>query len=74
LAYEYEFDGKSHLIVDGVEAEPVKTKGSRAYGELGVKLTPEKDASGLALDFNVKGAAGSKYRDVLFGVDVKYMF
>jgi len=74
LAYEYEFDGKSRLIVDGVEAEAVKTKGGRAYGELGVKLTPEKDAAGLALDFNVKGAAGSKYRDVLFGVDVKYMF
>jgi len=74
LAYEYEFDGKSRLIVDGVEAEAVKTKGGRAYGELGVKLTPEKDAAGLSLDFNVKGAAGSKYRDVLFGVDVKYMF
>ncbi len=74
LAYEYEFDGKSRLIVDGVEAEAVKTKGGRAYGELGVKLTPEKDAAGLALDFNVKWAAGSRYRDVLFGVDVKYMF
>ena len=74
LAYEYEFDGESRLFVDTVEAEAVKTKGGRAYGELGVKLTPEKDAAGLALDFNVKGAAGSKYRDVLFGIDVKYMF
>ena len=74
LAYEYEFDGESRLFVDGVEAEPVKTKGGRAYGELGVKLVPEKDAAGLSLDFNVKGVAGSKYRDVLFGVDVKYMF
>jgi len=74
LAYEYEFDGKSRLFVDGVEAEAAKTKGGRAFGELGVKLTPEKDAAGLALDLNVKGAAGSKYRDVLFGIDVKYMF
>ncbi len=60
--------------MDGVEAEAEKAKGGRAFGELGVKLTPEKDAAGLVLDLNVKGAAGSKYRDVLFGVDIKYMF
>ena len=74
LAGEYEFDGKGRVTADGAEVLPAKTKGMRGIGELGVKLTPEKDAAGLALDFNVKGAAGSKYRDVLFGVDVKYMF
>jgi len=74
LAYEYEFDGKSRLFVDGYESEASKIKGGRAFGELGVKLTPEKDAAGLSLDFNVKGAAGSDYRGVLFGIDAKYMF
>lgn len=73
LGAEYEFDGKSRLIVDGHEAEPSKTDGLRAYGELGIALKPEKGA-GLGFEFALKGLAGSGYRGAWLSADIKYTF
>ncbi|MBO5566348.1 MAG: autotransporter domain-containing protein, partial [Succinivibrio sp.] len=74
LGLEHEFDGKSKLRVDDrAWAEPSETKGSRAFGEIGVAVKPASN-TGLILDFSLKGLYGDKFRGAWASADVKYMF
>ena len=74
LGLEHEFDGKSKLKVDDKAwAEPSKTKGTRVFGEIGVAVKPAS-ATGLTLDFSLKGLYGDNFRGAWASADIKYMF
>ncbi|WP_164954392.1 autotransporter domain-containing protein [Succinivibrio dextrinosolvens] len=71
---EHEFDGKSKLKVDDKAwAKSSKTKGTRAFGEIGVAVKPASN-TGLILDFSVKGLYGDNFRGAWASADIKYMF
>ena len=74
LGLEHEFDGKSKLKVDDKAwAKSSKTKGTRAFGEIGVAVKPASTA-GLTLDFSLKGLYGDNFRGAWASADIKYMF
>ena len=74
LGLEHEFDGKSKLKVDDKAwAKSSKTKGTRAFGEIGVAVKPASN-TGLILDFSVKGLYGDNFRGAWASADIKYMF
>ncbi len=74
LGLEHEFDGKSKLKVDDKAwAKSSKTKGTRAFGEIGVAVKPASTA-GLILDFSLKGLYGDNFRGAWASADIKYMF
>ncbi len=71
---EHEFDGKSKLKVDDKAwAKSSKTKGTRAFGEIGVAVKPASN-TGLTLDFSLKGLYGDNFRGAWASADIKYMF
>ncbi len=71
---EHEFDGKSKLKVDDKAwAKSSKTKGTRAFGEIGVAVKPASN-TGLILDFSLKGLYGDNFRGAWASADIKYMF
>ena len=74
LGLEHEFDGKSKLKVDDKAwAKSSKTKGTRAFGEIGVAVKPASN-TGLILDFSLKGLYGDNFRGARASADIKYMF
>ncbi|WP_278516498.1 autotransporter domain-containing protein [Succinivibrio dextrinosolvens] len=74
LGLEHEFDGKSKLKVDDKAwAKSSKTKGTRAFGEIGVAVKPASN-TGLILDFSLKGLYGDNFRGAWASADIKYMF
>lgn len=71
---EHEFDGKSKLKVDDKAwAKSSKTKGTRAFGEIGLAVKPASN-TGLILDFSLKGLYGDNFRGAWASADIKYMF
>ena len=74
LGLEHEFDGKSKLKVDDKAwAKSSKTKGTRAFGEIGVAVKPASN-TGLILDFSLKGLYGDNFRGARASADINYMF
>ncbi|MBQ8918643.1 MAG: autotransporter outer membrane beta-barrel domain-containing protein, partial [Acidaminococcaceae bacterium] len=72
LAYEYEFDGKSEGVVDGVTIRSASIKGSSVRGEIGMRMNATK-TNPWQTDISIYGYGG-KHRGIGGNVNVAYMF
>lgn len=73
LAYDYEFNGRPRVKVDGYNIDKASTRGSTGIVELGVNVKPIPKATQLELGFVTKGYVG-KHQGITGLVNLSYRF